>query len=216
MAAALTLAFAASAADSPFVIEAARMFDGKGDRIVSPGLHVIEGSKISGVGGATGAKRAIRAGIDSIEHGTFLDEEAMRMMKERGTFYVPTLMAAEELKQSLSEGYMPPAIEKKARVAMKALHDTVAKAIQMQLKIALGADAAVYPNGKNAGEFEQLVSCGMKPIDALKAGTSVDAELIGLADRAGTLEPGKFADVVAVPDNPADDITVTQKVIFVM
>jgi imidazolonepropionase-like amidohydrolase len=99
---------------------------------------------------------------------------------------------------------------------MKALHDTVTKAVQMQLKIALGTDAAVYPHGKNAGEFEQLVSCGMKPIDALKAGTSVDAELIGVADRTGTLEGGKLADIVAVPGNPADDIKATQRVIFVM
>ena len=133
------------------------------------------------------------------------------MMKERGTYYVPTMMAAEGLKQSLTDGYMPPPIEKKARLAMKALHDTVAKAIQMQLKIALGTDAAVYPHGKNAGEFEQLVSCGMKPIDALKAGTSVDAELIGVADRTGTLENGKLADIVAVPGNPVDDIHVDAK-----
>jgi imidazolonepropionase-like amidohydrolase len=178
--------------------------------------HALRRKTAAHAHGATGAKRAIRAGIDSIEHGTFLDDEAMRMMKERGTYYVPTMMAAEGLKQSLTDGYMPPAIEKKARLAMKSLHDTVTKAVQMQLKIALGTDAAVYPHGKNAGEFEQLVSCGMKPIDALKAGTSVDAELIGVADRTGTLESGKLADIVAVPGNPADDIKATQKVIFVM
>jgi len=140
----------------------------------------------------------------------------MRMMKERGTYYVPTMMAAEGLKQSLSDGYVPPPIEKKARLAIKALHDTVTKAVQMNLKIALGTDAAVYPHGKNAGEFELLVSCGMKPIDALKAGTSVDADLIGVADRTGTLEIGKLADVVAVPGNPADDIRVTKTPVFVM
>jgi imidazolonepropionase-like amidohydrolase len=178
--------------------------------------HALRRKTAAHAHGATGAKRAIRAGIDSIEHGTFLDDEAMRMMKERGTYYVPTMMAAEGLKQSLTDGYMPPAIEKKARLAMKSLHDTVTRAIQMQIKIALGTDAAVYPHGKNAGELEQLVSCGMKPIDALKAGTSLDAELIGVADRVGTLEAGKLADVIAVPGNPADDIKVTQKVIFVM
>jgi imidazolonepropionase-like amidohydrolase len=166
--------------------------------------------------GAIGAKRAIRAGIDSIEHGTFLDEEAMRMMKERGTFYVPTMMAAEGLKQSLTDGYMPPVIEKKARLAIASLHETVTKAVAMGLKIALGTDAGVYPHGKNAGEFEQLVSCGMKPVNALKAGTSVDADLLGVADRTGTLETGKSADVVAVPGDPEADIRQTQKVIFVM
>jgi imidazolonepropionase-like amidohydrolase len=177
--------------------------------------HALRRKTAAHAHGATGAKRAIRAGIDSIEHGTFLDEEAMQMMKERGTYYVPTMMAAEGLKQSLTDGYMPPPIEKKARLAMKALHDTVSKAVQMQLKIALGTDAAVYPHGKNAGEFELLVSCGMKPLDALKAGTSIDADLIGVPDR-GTLESGKVADVVAVPGNPAEDIKATQKVMFVM
>ncbi len=178
--------------------------------------HALRRKTAAHAHGATGAKRAIRAGIDSIEHGTFLDDEAMRMMKERGTFYVPTLMAAEGLRQSLTDGYMPPAIEKKARVAMAALHETVAKAIAMGLKIALGTDAGVYPHGKNAGEFVQLVSCGMKPVNALKAGTSVDADLLGLAAETGTLDPGKSADVVAVPGNPEDDIRQTQKVIFVM
>jgi imidazolonepropionase-like amidohydrolase len=86
----------------------------------------------------------------------------------------------------------------------------------MGLKIALGTDAAVYPHGKNAGEFAQLVSCGMKPVSALKAGTSVDAELLGVADQTGTLETGKSADIVAVPGNPEDDIRQTQKVMFVM
>jgi imidazolonepropionase-like amidohydrolase len=177
--------------------------------------HALRRKTAAHAHGATGAKRAIRAGIDSIEHGTFLDEEAMRMMKEHGTYLVPTMMAVEGVKQNLTDGYLPPAIEKKARLAIQALHDTVTRAVQMQLKIALGTDAAVYPHGKNAGEFAQLVSCGMKPMDALKAGTSVDAELIGVPDR-GTLEAGKVADIVATPGNPANDITLTQKVLFVM
>ncbi len=178
--------------------------------------HALRRKTAAHAHGATGAKRAIRAGIDSIEHGTFLDDEAMSMMKERGTYYVPTMMAAEGLRQSLTDGYVPPPIEKKARLAIQTLHQTVTKAVAMQLKIALGTDAGVYPHGKNAGEFAQMVSCGMKPIDALKAGTSVDAELIGVADRTGTLEPGKLADIVATPGNPADDIKVTEHVIFVM
>jgi imidazolonepropionase-like amidohydrolase len=125
-------------------------------------------------------------------------------------------MAAEGLKQSLTDGYMPPVIEKKARLAIAQLHETVTKAVAMGLKVALGTDAAVYPHGKNAGEFELLVSCGMKPVNALKAGTSVDADLLGVADRTGSLEAGKLADVVAVPGNPEDDIRQTQKVMFVM
>jgi imidazolonepropionase-like amidohydrolase len=178
--------------------------------------HALRRKTAAHAHGATGAKRAIRAGIDSIEHGTFLDQEAMQMMKERGTFYVPTMMAAEGLKQSLTDGYMPPVIEAKARLAMAQLHQTVTAAVAMGLKIALGTDAAVYPHGKNAGEFALLVSCGMKPVNALKAGTSVDADLLGVADRTGTLEVGKLADVVAVPGNPETDIRQTQNVKFVM
>ena len=110
--------------------------------------------------GATGAKRAIRAGIDSIEHGTFLDDEALDMMKARGTYYVPTLMAAQGLKERLSDGYVPPAIEAKARAAMAALDGTVRKALAKGVKIAVGTDAAVYPHGRNAGEFVDWCAWG--------------------------------------------------------
>ena len=190
-----------TAAELRAIVEVA----GLADRVVAAHCH-----------GKPGIMAALRAGVRTIEHGTFLDDEAMRMMKERGTFYVPTMMAAEGLKQSLTDGYLPPVIEKKARLAMASLHETVTKAVAMGLKIALGTDAAVYPHGKNAGEFEQLVSCGMKPVNALKAGTSVDAELLGVAGQTGSLEMGKSADVVAVPGNPEDDIRQTQKVMFVM
>jgi imidazolonepropionase-like amidohydrolase len=166
--------------------------------------------------GATGAKRAIRAGIDSIEHGTFLDDEAFDMMKQRGTYYVPTLMAVEGVKQVLTDGSFPPAIEKKASAAAAALDDTVRKAIAHGVKIAVGTDAGVYPHGKNAGEFVRLTELGMKPLAALKAGTLIDAELLGIAARTGSLEPGKLADIVAVPGNPEADIHAVQKVSFVM
>lgn len=166
--------------------------------------------------GAEGAKRAIRAGIDSIEHGSFLDDEAMRMMVQKGTFYVPTLMALEGVKPSLAAGRLDPHIAKKARLAIDAIDVTVRKAIAMNVRIAFGTDAAVYPHGQNAGEFHHLVDHGMKPIDALKAATSVDAELFGISDRLGTLQAGKIADVVAVPGNPLEDIRVTEQVMFVM
>jgi imidazolonepropionase-like amidohydrolase len=166
--------------------------------------------------GAAGAKRAIRAGIDSIEHGSFLDDEALEMMKARGTYYVPTMMAAQGLREILEKGYLPPQIAVKARAAMAALDATVAKAIAKQVKIALGTDATVYPHGRNGEEFAQMVRVGMKPIDALKAGTSVDAQLFGLFEKTGSLEAGKWADIVAVPGNPVEDIRVTEKVMFVM
>jgi len=167
--------------------------------------------------GAEGAKRAIRAGIDSIEHGSFLDDEALNLMKQRGTYYVPTLMAAQGLSEQISKGVaIPPAILVKANAAIAAIHQTFQKALGMGIKIGLGTDAAVYPHGRNPEEFHQMVDLGMKPIDALKAGTSADAELLGLADKIGTLEPGKLADVVAVPGDPVENIRATEHVFFVM
>jgi imidazolonepropionase-like amidohydrolase len=178
--------------------------------------HALRRKTAAHAHGATGAKTAIRAGIDSIEHGSFLDDEALDMMKARGTFYVPTLMAAEGLKERLTDGYLPPVIAAKARQAIAALDDTVRKAIARGVKIVVGTDAAVYPHGRNAGEFHLLVDLGMKPIDALKAGTSLDAELLGVADRTGTLEPGRFADIVACSGNPEEDIRQVEHIRFVM
>jgi len=166
--------------------------------------------------GAEGAKRAIRAGIDSIEHGSFLDDEALRMMVAKGTYYVPTLMAIEGVKAMLPTGRLDPRVVRKARVAMDSIDATVKRAIAVGVRIALGTDAAVYPHGQNAGEFRLLVERGLKPIDALKAATSVDAELFGISDRLGTLTAGKLADIVAVPGDPLADIRATERVFFVM
>jgi imidazolonepropionase-like amidohydrolase len=178
--------------------------------------HALRRKTAAHAHGAEGAKRAIRAGIDSIEHGSFLDDEALDLMKARGTFYVPTLMAIEGLKETLEEGKLPPAIAAKARAASNALHDTVRKAIRKGVRIAMGTDAAVYPHGRNPEELVILVRLGMKPLDALKAATAVDAELFGIADAVGTLEPGKLADVIAVPGDVSADITAVQRVLFVM
>ena len=167
--------------------------------------------------GAEGAKRAIRAGIDSIEHGSFLDDEALDMMKQKGTYYVPTLMAVQGLTEQIAKGVpIPPAIKVKAEAAIAAVHQTFQRAIARGVKIGLGTDAAVYPHGRNSEEFHQMVDLGMKPIDALKAGTSNDADLLGLSKTIGTLEAGKLADVVAVPGDPTQDIRQTEHVFFVM
>lgn len=167
--------------------------------------------------GAEGAKRAIRAGIDSIEHGTFLDDEALDMMKQRGTYYVPTLMAPQGLMEQIQKGlYIPPPILVKAQAAIASVHQTFQKALAKGVKIGLGTDAAVYPHGRNTEEFHQMVDLGMKPIDALKAGTSSDADLLGLSDKIGSLESGKLADVVAVPGDPVENIRQTEHVFFVM
>jgi imidazolonepropionase-like amidohydrolase len=179
--------------------------------------HALRRKTAAHAHGAEGAKRAIRAGIDSIEHGTFLDDEALDMMKQRGTFLVPTLMASQGLQEQIDKGiYIPPAILAKAKTAIASIHQTFQRALAKGVKIGLGTDAAVYPHGRNVEEFHQMTDLGMKTIDALKAGTSMDAELLGLADKIGTLEAGKIADVVAVPGDPVQNIRQTEHVFFVM
>jgi imidazolonepropionase-like amidohydrolase len=179
--------------------------------------HALRRKTAAHAHGAEAAKRAIRAGIDSIEHGSFLDDEALDMMKQRGTYLVPTLMAVQGIQEQLDRGiYIPPAIEVKARAAIAAIHATFQRALAKGVKIGLGTDAGVYPHGRNAEEFHQMVDLGMKPVDALKAGTSSDADLLGLADKIGTLEAGKLADIVAVPGDPTQNIRQTEHVFFVM
>jgi imidazolonepropionase-like amidohydrolase len=179
--------------------------------------HALRRKTAAHAHGAEAAKRAIRAGIDSIEHGSFLDDEALEMMKARGTYYVPTLMAIQGLQEQFDRGvYMPPAIALKAHAAIGSLHLTFQKALAKGVKIGLGTDAAVYPHGRNAEEFHQMVDLGMKPADALKAGTSADADLLGISDKVGTLEAGKLADVVAVPGDPLQNIRQTEHAFFVM
>jgi imidazolonepropionase-like amidohydrolase len=179
--------------------------------------HALRRKTAAHAHGAEGAKRAIKAGIDSIEHGTFLDDEALDMMKQRGTFLVPTLMAPYGMQERIDRGvYIPPAILAKAKAAIAAHHLTFQKALAKGVKIGLGTDAGVYPHGRNVEEFHLMADLGMKPIDALKAGTSVDADLLGLSDKIGTLEAGKLADVVGVPGDPMENIRQTEHVFFVM
>lgn len=179
--------------------------------------HALKRKVAAHAHGAEAAKRAIRAGVDSIEHGSFLDDEALDMMKQHGTYYVPTLMALQGISEQMQRGaYIPPPIRVKAEQARKSLHTTFQKALAKGVKIGLGTDAAVYPHGRNAEEFHQMVDLGMKPIDALKAGMSADADLLGLSEKIGTLEAGKLADVVAVPGDPVENIRQTEHVFFVM
>ena len=162
--------------------------------------------------GAESSKRAIRAGIDSIEHGTFLDDEAMRMMHDRGTYLVPTLA----VRQGIAETKFPPLVQAKADAAVKQQDAMVKRAVELGVKIALGTDAAVYPHGNNAVEFQLMAADGMTPAQALQAGTISAADLLGLKDKVGVLKAGMIADVVAVPGNPLNDIKTTQNVFFVM
>ena len=174
--------------------------------------HALRRKTAAHAHGASGAKRAINAGIDSIEHGTFLDDEAMRMMREHGTYLVPTLM----VRTGIRESKLPPVVQVKADAAMAQADNMMRRAVEMGVKIALGTDAAVYPHGNNAGEFGLMCADGLTPAQSLKAGTSSAAELLGLAAKIGTLEPGKIADVVVVPGDPLQNIHNTESVFFVM
>ncbi|HZS37065.1 MAG TPA: amidohydrolase family protein, partial [Polyangia bacterium] len=166
--------------------------------------------------GAEGAKRAIRAGVDSIEHGSFLDDEALDLMKARGVWLVPTLSALACVTDRIQRHTdLPPAIVAKARAAGQRVADTFKRALAKHVKIALGTDAAVCPHGHNAEELRRMVELGMPPLAALEAATSSAAALLGRAD-LGALEPGKTADVVAVPGDPLKDIRATEHVSFVM
>jgi imidazolonepropionase-like amidohydrolase len=164
--------------------------------------------------GDAAAKIAIAAGVDSIEHGSFLKPDTLALMRQKGTYLVPTLYAGEWV-GSHSEKF-PPAIAEKARAASAAMKSMFREAVRQGVKIALGTDAAVEPHGGNAREFALMVDGGLSPAAALQAGTTGGADLLGITAIAGSLEPGKSADVVAVPGNPVDDIRATGKVFFVM
>lgn len=166
--------------------------------------------------GLTGAKEAIRAGIDSIEHGSFLDEEALRMMKERGTYLVPTLLAGEYASGRVVPRHYPPEIAAKADAAVAQRSTMFRNALKVGVKIAFGTDSAVSPHGLNAKEFALMVAHGMAPAAALRSAMGAAADLLGLTARIGTLEAGKQADLVAVPGDPLADIKTMERVTFVM
>ena len=166
--------------------------------------------------GAEGAKVAIRAGADSIEHGSFLDDATLRMMKDRGTYLVPTLLAGEYASGRVVPRQYPPEIAAKAEAAMAARSTMFKKALALGVKIAFGTDSGVSPHGKNAQEFKLLVDHGMAPAAALRSATAVAAELLGIARTVGTVRAGKDADLIAVPGDPLADITAMERVSFVM
>jgi imidazolonepropionase-like amidohydrolase len=164
--------------------------------------------------GAAAAKVAIRAGIDSIEHGSFLDEEAVRMMKEKGTYLVPTAMAVEYTGRR-PRSY-PPEIAAKAKAAAEAHSAAMKRAVAAGVTIAFGTDSGVSPHGNNAEEFGLLVRYGgLSPAAALRT-VGASARLLGIEKEAGTLEAGKLADVIAVPGDVLADVRATEKVLFVM
>ena len=167
--------------------------------------------------GAEGIRRAVVGGVDSIEHGTFMDDADMKLMKEHGTWYVPTIIAGKYVEEKANvPGYYPAQIAAKARQVGPVIQQTASRAYKAGVKIAFGTDAAVYPHGQNAKEFAYMVEAGMPAAYALQAATTHAAELLKKSKDLGSIEAGKYADIVAVSGNPLDDITVMQKVGFVM
>ena len=167
--------------------------------------------------GAEGMKRAVRAGVRSIEHGTLMDEETMELMKERGTYYVPTISAGEFVaEKAMVDGYYPEIIRPKAAKIGPQIKNTFKKAHQAGVKIAFGTDSGVSYHGDNAKEFLYMVEGGMAPMAAIQSATRVAAELLGIEDALGTIEVGKTADIIAVKGDPIKDISALQDVVFVM
>jgi imidazolonepropionase-like amidohydrolase len=157
--------------------------------------------------GAAGMKRAIRAGVTSIEHGTYLDDEAMALMKQHGTWYVPTISAGRFVAdKAKTPGFFPDIVRPKAETIGALIQGTFTRAYRAGVKIAFGTDQGVGPHGENAKEFQYMVEGGMPPLEAIRAATLYGATVMGWADRLGTLEPGKLADIVAVPGDPVRDI----------
>ena len=167
--------------------------------------------------GAEGIKIATRAGVASIEHGSFLDDEGARMMAQRGTYLVPTLMAGNAVEGFAKNGVLKGLRAEKAFAAAAAMRKGIRVAMARHVPIALGTDAGVIPHGTNAKEFGLMVDWGgLTPIQSLTAGTLNAAKLLGWDKRAGTIEAGKWADIVAIQGNPLEDIHRTEQVSFVM
>jgi len=166
--------------------------------------------------GNEGARRAVVAGVDSIEHGSFLEDATLALMKKKGTWYVPTALALEGVRERFEKGGLAPETVAKFKAAAASHGKALRRAIASGVRIAYGTDAGVFAHGRNAEEMALLVAAGMTPAQALRAATLGDAELFGVADRLGVLEEGKIADVIAVPGDPTRDVRVVERVFFVM
>jgi imidazolonepropionase-like amidohydrolase len=166
--------------------------------------------------GASGIKQAVRLGVDSIEHGSYLDDEAIALMKQRKTYLVPTLFLTNWLPAHAAEIGLAPYMIEKMNVVLPALRQNVSRAFKAGIPVAFGTDAAVYPHGLNGHEFAVMVELGLAPLQAIRAATINAADLLGWADRVGAIEKGCYADLVAVSGDPLQDITELERIRFVM
>jgi imidazolonepropionase-like amidohydrolase len=166
--------------------------------------------------GAEGIRWAAEAGVDSIEHGSYLDEAGIAAMKQHGTYLVPTLALEDWLLENMEKIHLPEYAQQKARTIFPIAQKNMARAFASGVKVAMGTDVAVFPHGLNARELAVYVRLGMTPLEAIRTTTVNAADLLGWSDRVGSLEPGKYADLVAVEGDPLQDITTLQRVKFVM
>ena len=167
--------------------------------------------------GAAGVNAALRAGVDTIEHGTFLDAESIELFKKTGAWYVPTVIAGKTVEErSKVPGFFPPAVAAKARAVGPHIQDALRRALAGGVHVGFGTDAGVYPHGENAREFQYMVEAGMTPAAAIEAATKSAASVLGIDNEIGTLEVGKRADLVATRRNPLVDVMELQRIVFVM
>src|ERR1700686_655609 len=166
--------------------------------------------------GAGAIRWAAEAGVDSIEHGSYIDDAAIAVMKKNGTYLVPTLYLADWFLENAEKIGTPPELIAKGREVMPAARKNVARAFAAGVKVGFGTDAAVYPHGLNAHEFAVMVKLGLTPLQAIQAATINDADLLGWSDKVGSIEAGKWSDIVAVDGDPLADVTTLERVKFVM
>jgi imidazolonepropionase-like amidohydrolase len=167
--------------------------------------------------GKQGIESAIRAGVDSIEHGTYADAESFALFKDRGTYLVPTILAGKTVAEMATiPGHFHPTVQVKAARIGPLIQDMFKRAYASGVRVAFGTDSGVSKHGDNAREFGYMVEAGMPPMEAILSATKHAADLLGGSDRVGSIQPGRFADVVAVAGNPLTDINELRKVTFVM
>jgi imidazolonepropionase-like amidohydrolase len=166
--------------------------------------------------GAQGILWASQAGVDSIEHGSYIDDAGIAEMKKNGTYLVPTLYLADWFLANAERLHVPAELIAKGKEVMPAARKNIAHAFSSGVKVAFGTDAAVYPHGLNAREFAVMVKLGLSPLQSIQAGTINAADLLGWSDRIGAVEPGKWGDIIAVDGDPLQDVTTLERVKFVM
>jgi imidazolonepropionase-like amidohydrolase len=166
--------------------------------------------------GAQGVIWASEAGVDSVEHGHLMNDEAIATLKKNGTYLVPTLYLVDWQRENAAQANLPEYAKRKMEMVSQVGKANAKKAFEAGVKIGLGTDAAVYPHGLNAHELNVYVKLGMTPLQAIQTATINDADLLGWSDKVGTLEPGKFADIIAVDGDPLADVTTLERVKFVM